>query len=236
MKSYIFDVDGTLASSREPMDSTFMRWFEHWMLKRDVYLCTNNTYANIFPRLGRRLVEKTKAVFTCGGNSIWMNGKEAKVNDWRPSSELISFLETCLKNSEFKIRSGPNIEHRTGLISFSVVGKMASNEERTRYQLYDKTVKERKKIIDKLNENFEDLFACSGGMTSIDICKKGFDKSQILKYFDTTNNLTFIGDEFSVIGNDKKLVEAIDKTNNSVYNTHHVNSWQETFDYLKKIR
>ena len=73
-------------------------------------------------------------------------------------------------------------------------------------------------------------------MTSIDICKKGFDKSQILKYFDTTNNLTFIGDEFSVIGNDKKLVEAIDKTNNSVYNTHHVNSWQETFDYLKKIR
>ncbi len=233
MKTYIFDVNGTLVSSGEPIDSTFMRWFEHWMFKRDVYLCTNNTYANIIPRLGRRLVEKSKAVFTCGGNSIWMNGKEAKVNNWRPSSELFSFLETSLKNSEFKIRSGPNIEHRTGLISFSIVGKTASNEERIRYQLYDKNVKERKKIIDSINEKFEDLFACSGGMTSIDICKKGFDKSQILKYFSTDNSLTFIGDDVSVIGNNKKLIEAIDKTHNSVY---HVNKWQETFDYLQKIR
>ena len=28
MKTYIFDVNGTLVSSGEPIDSTFMRWFE----------------------------------------------------------------------------------------------------------------------------------------------------------------------------------------------------------------
>jgi len=92
MKTYIFDVDGVLTLPNQPIEPHFMRMFEHWMLKKDVYICTNNTYQNIMPRLGRRIIDNCQAVFTSGGNSIWKENKEHVVSNWRPSYELISFL------------------------------------------------------------------------------------------------------------------------------------------------
>lgn len=233
---YIFDVDGTLAPPNEPIDTQFMHWMEKWIPNHEVYLCTNNTYQNILPRLGNRLVSSCKALFTSAGCSVWMNGKEAVTSSWRPGPELISLLSESLKNSEFKIRSGPNIEYRTGLISFSIVGKSASKEDRQRYISWDKTSKERRKIIEKINETFPSLIAFSAGETSIDICEKGKDKSQILKFFKEADMLTFVANETHSLGNDKPLAQAMYKNHKGRYNVQTVANWQETFDYLKKIR
>lgn len=232
---YIFDVDGTLAPPNEPIDSHFMHWLEHWILKRDVYLCTNNTYQNILPRLGNRLLSGCKALFTSGGCSIWMNGKEAKTSNWKPPSDLLTFLSDTLKDSEFKIRSGPNIEYRVGLISFSVVGKNATKEDRLRYISWDKTSKERRKIVEKINQSFPSLSAFMSGETSIDICEKGYDKSQILKYFNQDEQLIFIANETHALGNDKSLAQAMYNNNRKRYNVQTVKNWQETFDYLRKL-
>jgi hydroxymethylpyrimidine pyrophosphatase-like HAD family hydrolase len=234
--TYIFDVDGTLAPPNEPIDSHFMHWLEHWLLKRDAYLCTNNTYQNILPRLGNRLLTGCKAIFTSGGNSIWMNGKEAVTSSWRPSADLLSMLSDVVKDSEFKIRSGPNIEYRTGLISFSIVGKNASKEDRQRYILWDKSSKERRKLVEKIHEAFPSLIAFSAGETSIDICERGRDKSQILKYFTQGETLNFIANETHSHGNDKPLAQAMYKFYKGKYNVQTVANWQETFDYLKKVR
>ena len=236
MKSvYIFDVDGTLAPPNEPIDSYFMHWLESWIPKRDVYICTNNTYQNILPRLGNRLLSGCKALFTSGGCSIWMNGKEAITSNWRPTSELMNMLTDCLKESEFKIRSGPNLEYRTGLISFSIVGKNASKEDRQRYIAWDKNSKERRKIVEKINEAFPSLIACTAGETSVDICEKGKDKSQILKYFDEYQSINFIANETHSIGNDKPLAQAMYNNKNKRYNVQTVKNWKETFDYLRKV-
>lgn len=233
---FLFDVDGTLAPANEAIDSHFMHWFENWAAKRDVYICTNNTYQNILPRLGNRLLSNCKALFTSGGCSIWMNGKEVVTSNWRPPSDLINFLEDAIKQSQFKIRSGPNIEYRTGLISFSIVGKNASKEERQRFLAWDKSSRERSKIIEKINELFPNLDAFSSGDTSIDVCEKGSDKSQVLKYFTEAMSLTFIGNETRGMGNDKLLAQAIVKSKRVNFTVHSVNSWQETFDFLKKIK
>jgi len=232
---YIFDVDGTLAPPNEPIDSHFMHWLEHWVLKRDVYLCTNNTYQNILPRLGNRLLSGCKALFTSGGCSIWMNGKEAKTSNWKPPSDLMTFLSDALKESEFKIRSGPNIEYRVGLISFSVVGKNATKEDRLRYISWDKTSKERRKIVEKINQSFPSLSAFMSGETSIDICEKGSDKSQVLKYFNQDEQLIFIANETHALGNDKPLAQAMYNNSKKRYIVQTVKNWQETFDYLRKL-
>lgn len=234
--AYIFDVDGTLAPPNEPIDSQFMHWLEHWMTKRDAYLCTNNTYQNILPRLGNRLLTSCKALFTSGGNSIWMNGKEAVISNWRPSPDLLTMLSEIVKDSDFKIRSGPNIEYRTGLISFSVLGKSANKEERQRYIAWDTSSRERKKITKKIMETFPGLEVFIAGETSIDICQKDCNKSQILKYFGDEYKINFFANETYNFGNDKPLVDSIYKkkiTGNTVYT---VKDWQETFNILKKIK
>lgn len=234
--AYLFDVDGTLVDANEPIDSQFMHWMETWVNKHDAYLCTNNSYINILPRLGRRLVTSCKAAFTSAGNSIWVNEKEAVVNNWRPSSDLVTSLEDIIKQSDFKIRSGPNIEYRTGLISFSIVGKNASKEERQRYMMWDKTSKERVKIAQKVQETFPNLSVFLSGETSVDICEKGFDKSQVLKYFNEMDSVVFFGNEIKGFGNDKPLAQAMYNAGRKKYNVCQVSSWQETFEYLKKIK
>ena len=183
MTTYIFDVNASLCPSNQAINGSFQKIFENWMAKHKVCLVTNNTYDNILPRIGRRIIDQSAVTFTCGGNVVRMNGKDAIVNSWRPSSDIISYLETVLKNSEFKIRSGPNIEYRTGMISFSVVGKAATEEERTRYKTWDKNSRERKTISDYINKNFQDVTAAIAGDTSIDLCKKNHDKSQIFQFF-----------------------------------------------------
>lgn len=236
MKHYIFDVDNTLVEPCSPMDSHFMRWFENWILKKNVYICTNNTYENILPRMGRRVVEGCKAVFTSGGNSIWIQGREAKINEWRPSPDLMLFLENVLKESEFKIRSGPNIEYRTGMISFSIAGKAASIDERKKYINWDKQNKERHLIIENIQKKFPEYEVYKSGDTSIDITGKGLNKSQILKFFNKTDELIFYGNDFSKYGNDKPIAEAVEKEKNSRYNVIQVTSWNDTFKKLQQIR
>lgn len=235
MKTFIFDVDGTLALPNQPIESQFMRWFEHWMLKKEVFLCTNNTYENILPRLGRRIVENCKAVFTCGGNSIWINNKEAVMSNWRPSYELTSFLESLLKQSEYKTRSGPNIEYRVGMISFSLVGKMATEEDINRYKQWDKLTREKKKFIESIKKSFPNLSVCYGSDTSIDICEKGKDKSQILQYFNTSKNVNVILNSVMQHGNDKTLYEGMSLNKNKVYNVHVCYTPEETQNYLRSL-
>ena len=183
MTTYIFDVNAALCPSNHAINASFQKIFENWMTKHKVCLITNNTYDNILPRIGRKIIDQSAVTFTCGGNVVRMNGKDAIVDTWRPSSDIISYLERVLKNSEFKIRSGPNIEYRTGMISFSVVGKAATEEERNRYKTWDKNNRERKSIVDHVNKTFSNVTAIISGDTSVDFSNKNHDKSQILQYF-----------------------------------------------------
>jgi HAD superfamily hydrolase (TIGR01484 family) len=230
---YIFDVDGTLANDGKPIDSAHIHWFEHWMAKRDVFLCTSNTYQNILPRLGRKILDQCVAVFTCNGNSIWRKGAEAKINNWRPSSDLISFLEDTIQNSTFKVRSGPNIELRTGMISFSIVGKTADDEERKRYHDWDNAVKERQNIVQQIKSRFSHLDASVTGKTSIDVYQKERDKSQILQYFRSNDSLYYFGNE--PYGNDKAIMQAMYINSEKGYNVIVVTDPIDTFIKLRKI-
>ena len=44
MKRFIFDVDGTLTPSRQPMDPQFKEWFLSFMEREKVWLVTGSDY------------------------------------------------------------------------------------------------------------------------------------------------------------------------------------------------
>ena len=227
MTIYIFDVNATLCPSNKAIDGSFQKIFESWMTKQKVCLVTNNTYDNILPRIGRKIIDQSVATFTCGGNVVRMAGRDATVDTWRPTPDIITYLESVLKSSSFKIRSGPNIEYRSGMISFSVVGKAASEDERIRYKNWDKINKERKTIVDHINKNFQNITANIGGDTSVDICRKDHDKSQIFQYF-TKEQVVYV--------TNKQGMYNIKNICNNV-SISEVDDWKKTESYImRKIK
>lgn len=233
--TFIFDVDGTLTPPNKPMEMQFMRWFERWMVNSavSVVLCTSNTFESISERLGRKIIEQSRIVFSCAGSEVYGDGKKAILNDWRPSLEVVQLLDQLVKDNGFKIRSGPNIEYRTGMISFSVVGKAASDADREKYKTWDHQTKDRNKIVNLLKEKFPNLFIIKSGETSIDISNT--NKSQIMKYFMDEKYLWIFGNEFDTTGNDRPIQEMLEKNNIRSYNIKKVVSDQDTFSILRKL-
>lgn len=230
---FIFDVDGTLTPPNEDMDGQFMKFFERWILDKKVFICTGATYQSIFSRLGRRIIEGCSTVFTCNGSSIWMKGKEVRIVEWRLPLPVQQYLDSVLSNTGFKIRSGPNIEHKVGMATFSVLGRGASADERERYKIWDKQTQERQKIVKHINEEFTDVEAFVTGETSIDIVKSGFNKAQIVKYFSDADLVTFVGNEITRYGADKPLADALSAVFKNRASIVKVSSWSETEKILK---
>ena len=118
------------------------------------------------------------------------------------------------------------------MVSFTVAGKNATQDECKRYAAWDRQSRERNTMIESINKNFPDLSVCKSGDTSIDIAANGFDKSQIVKYFDQKDHVIFIGGDVGKYGSNNTLVKEIENTNNKNFNTVQVHNWNDAFKYL----
>jgi len=114
------------------------------------------------------------------------------------------------------------------MVNFSVVGRNATTEERTKYVAYDTYEDERTTIAKAFNIMFPELEARPGGETGIDIAPRGSDKSQILVDFNRQDSIAFFGDRMDIDGNDYPL-----KLANYSGKNHHVEGWQHTWEILK---
>ena len=120
------------------------------------------------------------------------------------------------------------------MINFSVVGRNASMEERQEYARYDGNANERGKLASYLNRRFEgEVKAVVGGEISIDIFNPGKDKSQVLRYLessrmiDTDTSISFFGDKTSPGGNDYALAAAL-RASTYQHNVVDGSNWEET--------
>ena len=158
MKKFIFDVDGTLTPSRKQMDIGFSSEFLIFCCKYDTYLVTGSDKAKTVEQVGLDIYNRCKRVFNCSGSDIYDGNNSVYKSKWKPSNELISFLNDELDFSDFPIRTGNHIEHRPGGINFSILGRgEGSMNERDEYVKWDINTNERKDIVARLNENFPDL-------------------------------------------------------------------------------
>ena len=227
MKVFIFDVDGTLTPSRKPMDIGFMAEFILFAVKFPTYLVTGSDRAKTIEQVGLDVYNRCKRVFNCSGADIYDGNNSVYRSDWKPSDELITFLNRELDRSDFPTRTGNHIEHRPGGINFSILGRGEHNKTcfkcRENYVKWDINTNERVEISNRIKLEFPNLNVQVGGQTGLDISDN--DKSQIIKYFSFDDDIHFFGDMMEEGQNDYPLAKAVEERCGKTYN---VKDWEET--------
>ena len=231
MKRYIFDVDGTLTPSRQPMNDAFKEWFLDWAQGKNVYLVTGSDRDKTVEQVGEDVYNAVTRVYNCSGNDVWEGNDHIRTTTWRLPEPAHEWLSERLTESEFELRTGNHFEHRPGLVNFSIVGRNAEIDEREQYIQWDKRTNERVNIARKFNTLFPSITAKVGGETGLDISELGADKSQIANDFDADDDLCFFGDDMAPTGNDYPLYRTIvDEHRGFVYT---VKDYNETWNLLQ---
>jgi len=226
MNKFIFDVDGTLTPSRGIIDLKFKAFFNSFCLMNDVYLVTGSDKSKTVEQISEPTYNLCKRVYQCNGNDVWESATHIYTNDWTLPEVAEYFLNGCLYESQFNLRTGTHIERRPGMVNFSIIGRNCTQDERGQYVLWDKEFNERDTIANAFNTMFPDLEAKVGGETGIDISPKGFDKSQIITDFDKEDTTWFFGDAIYEGGNDLPIA-------NVVNHFRKVDNWKQTMEYLQ---
>ena len=230
MKKYVFDVDGTLTPSRGKIDIGFEKFMLEFANKNKVYLVTGSDYPKTIEQIGKNLAETVMKIYNCSGCDVWEKGKNIRKKSWTLPENAHHWLSEQLAESKFVLRTGLHFEHRSGMCNFSIVGRNATLGERKLYVAWDIQQNERDIIANNFNKLFTDIEARPGGETGIDIAPKGWDKSQILVDFDSSDEIYFFGDRMDEKGNDWPLANA-----NKNGKNFHVKDWQDTWKLLENF-
>lgn len=228
---FAFDVDGTITPSRGKMDTEFKSWFLDFVKNNRVILVTGSDRPKTIEQIGEDLFNSVEYCFNCAGNEVYHRGDLHYRNEWKPSKDLVDFLDHKLQTTTYTELYGNHIEVRTGLVNFSIVGRNATGNQRTRYYEWDKIHQERSSIALQIKSKFKELDAQVGGETGVDIFERGKDKSQILNYFND-EKIIFFGDRQDPEGNDYTLKMAIIENDRGSCN--HVKDWKETWRLLNE--
>ena len=232
MKKLIFDVDGTLTPSRQQIDPSFSAYILNYLCSiYDVYLVTGSDRKKTIEQVGLDIYNLSKRVYNCSGSDVYEKDINVYKSNWKPTRKLINFLSDELDYSAFPHKTGNHIEHRPGGINFSILGRGEdSMKHRKEYVKWDINTTERILMSDRIKSEFPDLNIQIGGETGLDISDS--DKSQILRDFNSEDELVFFGDMMKEGQNDYPLAVAVDKVGGTNYT---VNSWQETYKKLKDL-
>ena len=243
-KIYIFDVDGTLTPSRQPMTKEFQKFFSEWVKKNKFYLVTGSDLPKLQEQMCYFDIE-AEGIFTCCGNQMWrpnphivnISAELIYDNKFEVPRKLNKLLGTILSNNRYPHRYGNHIEDRGSMLNFSIVGRDCTQEQREEYYKWDKKEGERELISYAIKDKFPNLDAVLGGQISIDIYPKGNDKSQVLDIIKQDrlvepDEYVFLGDRIESGGNDYPLAKLMGKTSNCKY--HQVEDYKQT--WLQLIR
>ena len=229
MKKFIFDVDGTLTDSRQQIDLSFEAFMIKFCCKHDVYLVTGSDRTKTVDQLGLDICYRAKRVYNCSGSDVYEKSNNVYRSDWQPYGKLINFLSDELDYSTFPHKTGNHIEHRPGGINFSILGRGEdSMKYRKEYVKWDSNTTERVLMADRIRSEFPDLNIQIGGETGLDISDS--DKSQILRDFNSEDEIHFYGDMMEEGQNDYPLAKAVQECGGY---THHVKNWEDTQTQLR---
>ncbi len=228
---YIFDVDGTLTPSRGRIDDNFSKFFFDFCTLNKVYLVTGSDREKTIEQVGNVIYGMCKRVYNCSGSDVYVGSRNIYKHIWTLPKLARQFLEQCLEEEDFNIRTGNHIEERPGMVNYSLVGRNATMQDRKAFVEWEARNNSRRCTANAFNIMFPELQATIGGETGIDIGPKGSDKSQILRDFNKEDKIVFFGDAIFKGGNDLSLAKAI--ANKELGMFYKVTEWKETWEILK---
>lgn len=241
-KVIVFDLDGTLAQSKQKIDREMCNLLEE-LIKKQFFIAIMSggsflQYKNqLLPYLNLENEQLKKIILlpTSGATMYVHDGRDWQIayQELLKDGEIKSIksaLEKSMKlaSIEDDKKYGDVIENRGTQITFSGLGQNAPLSEK---MLWDPNQQKRKKIVFYFLQILDDFNIQIGGTTSIDITKKNIDKSfGIHKLSDQLkiriNDMVFVGDSLFPGGNDEPVRKSgIDCVS--------VKSVEETKRYLK---
>jgi phosphomannomutase len=221
-KLIVFDLDGTLAGSKAPLDAEMSGLLHDLFGIVKVAVISGGDWPQFEEQLLGNLpnderLANLSLLPTCG-TKFYRYAAPA----WKPiysedfttaeRDRILSSLEKAISMADFKPDKlwGAQIEDRGSQITFSALGQQAPLEEKIKW---DPEVTKRKKIKAILDTLIPDFSVRTGGSTSIDITKPGIDKAYgIRKLRDnlgiSIREMIYVGDALYAGGNDYPAEEA----------------------------
>lgn len=220
-KLVVFDLDGTLAESKSPLDAEMASLLVRLLDKVKVAIISGGAWAQfekqVLPHLPHdEHLRALSLLPTCGTrfyrwDSVWtlLYAEDFSTVD---KGMITAALNKALDASELRPKThwGQQIEDRGGQITFSALGQEAPLDEKTKW---DCDFVKRKKIVAILKPLIPGFSVQIGGSTSIDITRPGIDKAYGIRKLGeilsiAIKDMMFIGDALFAGGNDYPVKQA----------------------------
>ncbi|MGA8221063.1 MAG: HAD-IIB family hydrolase [Candidatus Acidiferrales bacterium] len=221
IKLIVFDLDGTLAESKSPLDSEMAVQLHRLLAIVKVAVISGGDWPQFEKQLLFNLPHDQRLLNlsllpTCGTKFFKYTGDWKKLysEDFTADEKhkITTSLTKAVGEAGFKPEKvwGEVIEDRGSQITFSALGQQAPLEEKNKW---DPDFAKRKKIKAILDFLIPGFSVRLGGTTSVDVTRLGIDKGYgIRKLRDllaiSIKEMIFIGDALFVGGNDYPAKEA----------------------------
>lgn len=220
-KLIVFDLDGTLAASKTPLDAEMAKLLGGLLGIAKVAVISGGSWKQFETQLVTNLptdgrLNNLSLLPTCGTKFYkYSSGWDLLYSEDFTEAEkgkIIGALKQVIAASKMEAAKtwGEQIEDRGSQITFSALGQQAPVKAK---QDWDPDFARRKKMKAQLDKLIPEFSVRLGGMTSVDVTKPGIDKAYgIRKLRDilgiSINEMLFVGDAVFPGGNDYPAKQA----------------------------
>ncbi len=219
-KLIAFDLDGTLAVSKSPLDPEMSSLLAKLIGKYKVAIISGGD----FPQFQKQILNQLPAsttfqnlylLPTSGGKMYSFDGQvwNKLYSQDIPESlrhEIVKIVYQTIHQVNFIPHEtwGPQVEDRQTEITFSALGQQAPPEAKL---AWDPDVSKRLKLVELLQPLLPEVQVSAGGASSVDIVQPGIDKGfgikKIMEHTGLSNKeILFIGDKLTPNGNDYPVI------------------------------
>ena len=215
----LFDVDGTIAESGQSIDENVLNLLTKLSVKYDLGIVGGGKYSKIIEQINNSNI--FKHIFSECGCVYYKNNnnnynliyeKNIRLHPlYNSINQLIKVALRFLSQVDYTI-TGHFIDLRNGIIYISLIGMVASLEERRYFIDLDKKQNIRKNLIDLLVKKAIQLEInnkvkiLEGGSVGIGIYPVEYGKAQVLDFLSDYNDISYFGDKYTQDGNDYELI------------------------------
>ena len=217
----MFDLDDTLAPSKSPMDDSMVEVFGRLLDRSMACIISGGNFdqfqVQVLDRLGDGVNRANLHLMPTNGTQyVRWDGSEWKTvyAEYLTDDEkqrTLTTLETGAKELGLWETEtwGPVLEDRGSQITFSALGQAAPVDAK---KAWDPDGRKKESLRAYAAERLPDLEVRSGGSTSVDVTRKGIDKSygarRLMEILDlTVDDILFYGDRLDEGGNDRPVME-----------------------------
>lgn len=206
-----FDLDGTLADSKQPIPDEIVAELERLLPQYTIAIVTGGKFEQVHYQVAQRLNHPAGLeVFSCSGATYHIyniEGQPVHIYEHNISAademEIQSQIESVAKRLGYwqDITVGPAFEFRGSQVTWSACGQRAPLSIK---EAFDSNGEKRRRIIAELD--LPGFDARLGGTSSIDVSVSGFDKAYainvLLKSGFSVDEIVYFGDKLTESGND----------------------------------